>query len=60
MDFFNSHYEFKNELHHFDRILENNIHELGEGSIQSGGYVIHTLEASIWCLLTTNSYDEAV
>lgn len=31
-----------------------------ENSIQSSGYVIHTLEASIWCLLTTKSYKEAV
>jgi ADP-ribosylglycohydrolase len=27
---------------------------------QSSGYVIHTLEASIWCLLTSKSYSEAV
>lgn len=28
--------------------------------IQSTGFVLHTLEASIWCLLTTASYREAV
>ena len=28
--------------------------------VQSSGYVIHTLEASIWCLLTTDNYKEAV
>ena len=28
--------------------------------IQSGGYVVHTLEAAIWCLLTTYSYEECV
>jgi ADP-ribosyl-[dinitrogen reductase] hydrolase len=28
--------------------------------VKSSGYVIHTLEAAIWCLLNTNSYDEAV
>ena len=27
---------------------------------KSGGYVIHTLEASIWCLLNSNSFQEAV
>ena len=31
-----------------------------EDEIQSTGFVIHTLEASIWCLLNTNSYKEAV
>jgi len=33
---------------------------LEEELIQSGGYVIQTLEVSIWCLLTTNNYEEAV
>ena len=28
--------------------------------IFSSGYVIHTLEASVWCLLNTKSYKEAV
>jgi len=33
---------------------------LPEDEIQSSGYVIHTLEASIWCLLTTSNYKDAV
>ena len=28
--------------------------------IQSSGYVLHTLEASVWCLLTTDTYRDAV
>lgn len=44
----------------FDRLLKGNIHELTEENIFSDGYVLHTLEASIWCLLTTNNYKEAV
>ncbi len=28
--------------------------------IRSTGYVVDTLEASIWCLITTNSFEEAV
>lgn len=28
--------------------------------IKSSGFVLHTLEASIWCLLNTSSYEEAV
>lgn len=31
-----------------------------EDEIQSTGFVLHTLEASLWCLLNTNSYKEAV
>ena len=28
--------------------------------IKSGGYVVHTLEAAIWCLMNTHSYKECV
>ncbi len=34
--------------------------ELPESEIQSGGFVIHTLEAALWCLLKTQSYEECV
>jgi len=42
------------------RLLEVDIGSLSEDEIDSGGYVVSTLEASIWCLLTTDSYPEAV
>jgi len=44
----------------FDRLLENDIHTLPEDDIRSSGYVLHTLEASIWCFLTTDNYKDAV
>ncbi|HPE23369.1 MAG TPA: ADP-ribosylglycohydrolase family protein [Bacteroidales bacterium] len=44
----------------FDRLLKFDIHRLTKSEIRSGGYVIDTLEAAIWCLLTTGSYSEAV
>lgn len=44
----------------FSRLLQGNIHELPEDAIRSTGYVLHTLEASVWCLLTTGSYRDAV
>jgi ADP-ribosylglycohydrolase len=44
----------------FDRLLKFDIHRLSEGEIQSSGYVIDTLEAAVWCLLTTDSYPGAV
>ena len=31
-----------------------------EDEIQSTGYVVHTLEAAVWCLLNTSSYKECV
>ena len=30
-----------------------------KADIFSSGYVLHTLEASIWCLLTTDNYKDA-
>jgi ADP-ribosylglycohydrolase len=45
-----------------DKVEGDRIYELPEEDIQSGGYVIHTLEveASIWRLLNSNSYKKAV
>lgn len=44
----------------FDRLLKADIFELRVENINSSGYVLHTLEASIWCLMTTNNYKDAV
>ena len=60
VDFLYSNEIYNNELIHFDRLLNGNINELEENAIQSGGYVIQTLEASIWCLLTSDNYEEAL
>jgi ADP-ribosyl-[dinitrogen reductase] hydrolase len=50
----------KSEVEVFNRLLVGNIYEFPEEEISSSGYVLHTLEASIWCLLTTDSYAAAV
>ena len=52
--------DFKNELHHFDRVFSLNIQNLPRDEIKSGGYTISSLEASIWCLLNNNSYRDTV
>lgn len=44
----------------FIRIFYDNIAELPESEIFASGYVLHTLEASLWCFLNTNSFEEAV
>ena len=43
---------------HFRRL--SHLEELPEPEIRSDGYVTHTLEASIWCLLKTETYKDAV
>jgi ADP-ribosylglycohydrolase len=50
----------RDEIKLFDRLLAGNIYDAPESEINSSGYVLHTLEASIWCLLTTTTYTEAV
>jgi ADP-ribosyl-[dinitrogen reductase] hydrolase len=48
------------EIAVFDRLLQGDIHMHSTDDIESSGYVLHSLEASIWCLLTTDSYPNAV
>lgn len=48
------------EINLFDRLFKEKIHELLESEIESSGYVLHTLEATIWCVLNTNNYRDAV
>lgn len=47
------------ELNYFDRILNGKIQELARSEVSGSGYVLHTLEASIWCFLTTENYSDA-
>jgi len=48
------------ELPKFERVFSGKLADLKEEDIKSSGYVIHTLEASIWCLLNSQSYAQAV
>jgi ADP-ribosylglycohydrolase len=50
----------KNELSLFNRVLDGQINRLTDNQISSSGYVLHSLEASIWSFLNTSSYTEAV
>lgn len=48
------------EIHLFDRILKYNIATFSRDEIYSTGYVLYSLEASLWCVLNSNSYEETV
>ncbi len=52
--------DFKEELHHFDRVFSLNVQNLPRNEIKSGGYTISSLEASIWCLLNNKNYKDTV
>ena len=59
-DYYCSKPDYKNELSHFRRILDGEIGSLTEYEIWSSGYVVDSLEASLWSLLTTNTYRTCV
>jgi ADP-ribosyl-[dinitrogen reductase] hydrolase len=52
--------EYILEMPHFARVFTGEINKLPVEEIRSGTYVIDTLEASLWCLLNSSSYAEAV
>ena len=52
---------FKREnIERFDRLLKSDISKLDMDDIQSSGYIVDTLEATIWVLLNTNSFNQAI
>ena len=44
----------------FSRLLSGYISQIDERYIQSDGYVLHTLEAAVWCALNASSYSDGV
>ena len=59
-DFKFSKYFNKKIIEEYDRVLSKEIDKLNIESVSSSGYVVSTLEASLWSVLTTNSYEEAI
>lgn len=56
-------YELKisaREADHFERILSGRLPDIAVTAINSGGYVMHTLEAAFWCLLHHDTFAETV
>jgi ADP-ribosyl-[dinitrogen reductase] hydrolase len=51
-------YSASGEFSRFRRILDDDLVSLPENLIVSTGYVLHTLHASLWCLLTTENYQD--
>jgi ADP-ribosylglycohydrolase len=51
---------FATELPHFETVLSLQIASLAERDISSSGYVVDTLTAAVWCLLTSTNYRETV
>ena len=50
----------KESLEKYNRILKDNIKKIPLDDISSSGYVVDTLEASLWCLLVHNNYEDTI
>ena len=53
-------YFSEDTIKRYERILNNNINEYSLDEIKSSGFVVDTLEATLWVLLNTNSYNQAI
>lgn len=51
---------FLPEMEHYERLFSPDFEKLAREEIKSSGYVVDTLEAALWCLLTTDNYRDCV
>lgn len=50
----------ENTIYKYNRILENNIQKLDKVEISSSGYIVNTLEATLWLFLNSNDYNSTI
>ena len=60
LQFYSGKDKYRNELGHYRRIFDESFIDLPENEIRGSGYVVDTLEAALWCLLNTDSYESCV
>ena len=53
-------YKFTDEIKTYNRLFRYDFENTPENEIKSSGYVVDSLEAAIWCLMNTKSYEECV
>ena len=58
LKYYQNHPDYKDLYGEFESL--SSIAEWPESKIKSGGYVVNTLEAALWCLLTTDGYADCV
>ena len=60
-DYYDNHSEFALEREMYERVWNlRRFKALQESDIRSSGYVVDTLEAAVWCFVTTRSYRACV
>lgn len=50
----------ENEINKLSKLLNNDIYKLSEEDIFGDGYVLHSLEAAVWCLMTTDNFKDSL
>lgn len=58
--FVRNHPEYEQAISKYDRIMHKSFTSLQEKEIKSTGYVVDSLEAALWCFLTTTNYYDCV
>lgn len=58
LDYYRNKPEFAAVYSEFESLLQ--IEQWSESEIESTGFVLHTLQAALWCLLTTEDFAECV
>ena len=53
-------YYFNDSVKVYQRILKGDLKSLNIDQIRSSGYVVDSLEASLWCTVKNNNYEDAV
>ncbi len=60
-EFYESYLADKENLHYYDRLKDlDTFKSLPADKIKSTGYVVDALEAAVWSLITTDSFDQAL
>lgn len=53
-------YESSSEYGHYKRLFDPDFDKIPRAKIKNTGYVVDTLEAAIWCILTTETFRDCV
>lgn len=59
-EYYMNNQEYVDEFEYYSRIYDECFIDLPQEDIKSSGYVVDTLEAALWCLLNTGSYESCV
>lgn len=60
MEYYQKQPEYKKEIIKYNPMMMESFSGMPESKIKSGGYVVDTLAASMWCLLNSENYKECI